>query len=122
MYKSKYFKSKETACHCGCGLDVKQIAIDKVDKTRAYADIPLIINSGARCPSWNEKVGGEPNSAHTRGLAFDIAFKDTLEMLKIITALTKSGFNRIGLNMTKNFIHADIDEKLLNPAYWIYKD
>jgi zinc D-Ala-D-Ala carboxypeptidase len=122
MYKSKYFSQKETSCRCGCGFNVSQFALEKLDKARDYAGIPFIINSGARCADWNIKVGGEVNSAHTLGEAFDIAFTDNLEMLKIIVALTKAGFNRIGLNFAKKFIHADIDIKLPNPAYWVYKE
>jgi zinc D-Ala-D-Ala carboxypeptidase len=122
MYKSKYFKPSETACKCGCGLDLKQAVIDKLDKACDYAGFKLRINSGARCVAYNVKVGGVSNSAHTKCLASDIAFKDYLEMLKIITALTKVGFNRIGLNMTDKFIHADVDETLPTPAYWIYTE
>lgn len=121
MYKSKYFEHDVMRkCPCGCGLDVKERPLIYIDKAREFAGIPFILNSGARCAEYNKKIGGLENSAHIKGLAFDIDFRTEREMLIIIAALSRVGFNRIGLNTKKKFIHADIDEILFSPAYWTY--
>jgi len=121
MYKSKYFENeKMRKCPCGCGLDMDVFALTMFDIARSESGIPFYINSGARCAEYNAKIGGKSNSAHIRGLAFDIRFDDDIHMLKIIVGLTKAGFNRIGINMAKKFIHADCDLSLPHPAYFKY--
>lgn len=79
--------------------------------------MPLAINSGARCPEHNKKVGASPTSSHTKGLAVDIRANSDLTKAKIIYHATKLGINRIGI--AKNFIHIDIDNSKSN-AIWDY--
>jgi uncharacterized protein YcbK (DUF882 family) len=121
MYKSKYFENeKMRKCPCGCGLDMDPTALAQFDIAREISGAPYHINSGARCAKYNAEIGGKPNSAHIRGLAFDIRFDDEVVMLKIIVGLTKAGFCRIGINIAKKFIHADCDSLLPHPAYFKY--
>ena len=70
---SEHFSSKELACHCGCGFLPTQEFINLLEKIREGFGKPLIINSGARCRTYNTKIGGARFSAHCEGIAVDIA-------------------------------------------------
>lgn len=69
----------------------------------------LIVSSGMRCPTHNKAVGGLENSAHTKGLAFDVVFGNSQECFVITKHLIASGVCRIGLNQAKQFIHFDVE-------------
>lgn len=43
-----------------------------LDPIRDYTGLPILINSGFRCPSLNELVGGKESSQHLTGRAADI--------------------------------------------------
>lgn len=115
--KVKYFNRGEFACKCGCGLNkVQDSLLERLDVAREIAGVPFVIKSGYRCPQHNAAVGGVANSAHTRGLAADIACTAATKNI-IVKGLIKAGFKRIGLG--GNFVHADIDPTLGN-AIWTY--
>jgi zinc D-Ala-D-Ala carboxypeptidase len=118
--KLKYFKNDEFKCKCGCGKDCTPFFKEKIDKAREYAQIPFVINSGARCDEHNRAVGGKEDSSHLIGLAIDIACDTTNSLLltRLIWSLSKVGFNRFGI--AKDFIHVDIDLLKSNPAFWKY--
>ena len=113
----KYFKIEEFECKCGCGTNVNQDLMEMVDMAREYSGTPYVITSGARCFKHNTSIGASKTSSHTIGLAVDIAYKDNLQMAKIIFGLALAGFKRIGVH--DKFIHADIDFKKPN-AFWKY--
>ena len=120
-YKSIYFsRDKKRWCSCGCGMDMQPFALKKFDLAREHAGIPFNVNSGARCPKYNKKIGGAASSAHTRGTAFDIRFDNDISLIRIIYGLSKADFHRIGINMQKKFIHADCDLELPSPAFFTY--
>lgn len=63
-----YFKAKEFACKCGCGLSaLDPKLIDILDEGRKKYGRPIIITSGTRCASHNAAIGGAPKSAHLIG-------------------------------------------------------
>ena len=106
---ANYFSRKELECRC-CGVClVDDNLISRLNQARELAGIPFIITSGYRCEKHNAEVGGVPTSSHTKGLAVDIAFKDSNQCFKIMKSLLDAGFNRIGINFAKSFIHCDID-------------
>ena len=96
---------------------VSQLLIFKLEMLRiALGDKPVIINSGSRCPEENERVGGDPNSAHINGLAADIRIKG-VSILDIGLAAEKIGGLRIGI--AKTYCHLDVRPP--NPSrFWIY--
>jgi hypothetical protein len=53
----------------GSGSKMNPDFLLKLDKARGIAGVPFKINSGYRTESHNKKVGGTPNSAHTKGFA-----------------------------------------------------
>lgn len=72
---TKHFKWQEFACHC-CGRvanpDAVRATADAAEKVRLLlGGLPMHINSGCRCPDYNAAVGGEANSLHKSGFAFD---------------------------------------------------
>ena len=111
----KHFKPAEFACKCGkCGQNlIKPELVYMLESMRAELNIPLLINSGYRCPAWNKQVGGVSNSPHITGLAADIACNSGHTRLKIIEWLIMNRVQRIGIY--PSFIHADLcKDKPLN--------
>lgn len=70
--------SKETACKCGCGLNVQPDFLVLLNKIRADFGKPIIVLSGARCPTHNAKIGGAKKSSHIEGLAVDLMRSSSL--------------------------------------------
>jgi hypothetical protein len=124
----QHFSLAEFACKCGCGYDaispalVAKLELARDDANLIYnasphgsespnlktvrGELSFVITSGCRCASHNKKVGGVAGSAHTKGLAADIAVTSRTRDI-ILTALRKH-FKRIGI--ASNFIHVDIDD------------
>lgn len=123
MKVSKYFSDYEFKCKCGCGLYIKNDALlQRLDTLREAAGVPLLVTSGTRCPGWNLKVGGKPSSAHLGGEAADITTLNAgvFETIKLFyLAVTAAGFNRVGVDLKKFFIHVDVS-KTLPPGFWVY--
>lgn len=106
---ANYFSRKELECKC-CGVClISDDLLGRLNHAREIAGIPFIITSGYRCQKHNDFVGGVPTSAHTKGLAVDIAFKNSNQCFKIVRALYDAGFKRIGINFAKSFVHCDVD-------------
>ncbi len=100
----------------GSGYDnMKPETISALVLARHYAQIPFIINSAFRTATHNAKVGGVPNSAHTKGYAVDVSTtgKDEKKMLE---AFLRFGFARVGVYDT--FIHVDKDPNLPQNVAW----
>lgn len=110
------FKQEEFECPCGCGYDIMNLDfIRKLYEARVDADIPFIVLSGARCPQHNKSVGGKRDSTHVpdympdnEAHGADIRFINGREYYKIVTALLRAGFTRIGHN--DGGIHVDDGE------------
>lgn len=114
----KYFTLEEFRCPC-CGENKTDILfIERLDHAREHTDIPFKILSGYRCEKHNKEVGGVIDSAHTKGLAADIACTNSYQRWKIIDALKLVGFRRIGI--AKTFIHVDEDMSKPLDVIWVY--
>ena len=111
MQASVSFKWSELECKCGCKTRyIEDEAIDKLQKLRDILQRPIIINSAARCPLHNVRVGGSPNSHHratkqSPSTAFDISLKG-LHKKDVIKAAKAAGFKGLGVNY-KSFVHID---------------
>ena len=64
--------TKETSCKCGCGLNVQPDFLVLLNEIRRSYNKPIVVLSGARCPTHNASVGGAKNSSHIEGLAVDL--------------------------------------------------
>jgi len=112
-YLNKY---SSIDCGCGCGYKPQSTVMWYLEMlARQYYvqfNKELYVTSGARCFKHNADVGGVANSAHTRGLAFDVHYDNSRECYAIIATLYKLGVKRIGINFVKSFVHFDIDSSL----------
>ena len=110
-FASTSFMWSELACKCGCGnIFIQDAAIEKLQKTRDIIRVPLIINSAARCPIHNAKVGGAPKSQHRAtksrpSTAFDISLRG-VNKEELIEAAKFAGFKGFGINYN-SFLHVD---------------
>ncbi len=117
-----HFLPVELACtHCGKGT-LTPGTLERLERARVAADMPMKVNSGFRCPVHNaqlEEAGlAEPNSAHMTGNAVDIAVHNSIERYKFLSAFVEAGFVRIGIG--KTFLHVDDDEKKPQNCIWVY--
>ena len=118
---SKNFTSEEFACQCGCGYDTPNPELIRMlQAARDLYGKPMIISSGCRCIKHNRTVGGATNSAHITGKAADILTPTGIDRYLIIKALTQAGFERLGINFKKKFIHVDIDYSKPSPTIFSY--
>lgn len=116
----KYFQIEEFESPDlkGSGINMDKHFLSLLDNARHIAGISFKITSGYRTKEHNEKVGGVPNSSHTKGHAADIAATSGSERWIIIDSLIKAGFNRIGVANT--FIHVDNDPDKPANVLWTY--
>jgi uncharacterized protein YcbK (DUF882 family) len=72
---------------------------------------PIHINSGYRSPEHNRRIGGVPNSFHTKGMAADIVVRgiSPRKLSKIIRKLISQGkMEKGGIGLYNTFVHYDI--------------
>lgn len=74
---------KETACKCGCGLNITPKFHFILNQIRLEYGKPIVVLSGARCPEHNAKIGGAKKSSHIEGLAVDLMRSSSLRAFLI---------------------------------------
>jgi len=114
----KYFSKKEFECKDGsraCKMNMH--FVKRLDEIREEFG-KMIITSGYRTPSWNLKIGGVPNSAHTKGLAADVLCETSSKRFKLVKIAIEKGIRRIGIG--KDFIHLDMDRSKPWRTMWTY--
>ncbi len=113
----KYFKKEDFDCRCGCGLNnIDYALVFKLDSVRKLSGIPIFVNSACRCHPHNKIIGSTVGSSHPKGLAIDIRIRTPTQRFKILNALIKVGFSRIGIY--RNFIHIDLDLSKVQNLIW----
>jgi uncharacterized protein YcbK (DUF882 family) len=88
-------------------LDFRLLDMLEILRKR-IGDRPIIVNSGYRCPKYNEQAGGVPGSYHLYGMAADIRVPG-MEPGKLIQYAYDVGF--LGLGLYQTFCHLDIRYK-----------
>jgi uncharacterized protein YcbK (DUF882 family) len=115
MERRNFFTSKETQCKCGCGLDITYRLRDKLNYLRQLYGGPIHVTSGARCKTYNSKVGGVPKSRHIKGLAADLSFDNLSSQQKIELIECATGTFR-GIGIYPNFMHVDLR---IEHGFWV---
>ena len=118
--KIKHFKPAEFACKCGCGrgpAEMHEQLVTALDMARRESGVPFVVASAYRCQKHNANVGGVEDSAHTKGLAVDIATFGSEHRAKVLTVLMRY-FNRVGVH--RSFIHVDLDPDKPANVVWVY--
>lgn len=124
------FTEKNFLCKCGCGKGEGMISPDlfsSLQKFQDFINLPIVINSGFRCPEYNKRIDGAENSLHLTGEAVDIGIRTTLsngsqywlsgpEILKL---LHKSGVCFGGIGVGGTYLHLDTRK---TPDFWFYGD
>ena len=85
-YKPRYFVIEEFVCKCGCGLGkddpLPAVIVIALDMIRGGIKMPVMVNSGWRCPEHNAGVGGVKTSKHIYGHAADVSARNYQALLR----------------------------------------
>lgn len=120
---SENFTVKEFTCKCGCGMcRVEPELLRQLELLRAILGKPLSINSGCRCPKYNEAIKSKKDSQHVttqvrKCAAADIHAPlgiDKYELVK--AAFLLGGFTGIGI--ADSFCHFDV--RTSEARLWTY--
>ncbi len=127
MKLTNNFSKSEFDCSCGCDMpkdvlnNVQKVA-NQLQMLRNVVGIPIKINSGYRCPDYNDNVvKGAKNSQHKLGKASDITIKDMTpdDVAHLIEQMIDSGdMLQGGLGRYNTFTHYDIRK---TKARWNFK-
>ena len=105
---SKWFKTSETACKCGCGFDKQNVLLYAIlDQLREHFDAPVTITSGNRCVTHNKKEGGAVRSQHLLGRAVDMKVKGVTPK-RVYDYLDQLYPRTYGIKLYWNRIHFDV--------------
>ncbi len=113
-----YFDDYEFACHCDRhGVDaeghpildhvIDKRLVDVLDRIRERLGVPIIVNSGYRCPEHNAEVGGVSDSQHVLGTAADITY-DGVDVDYLAEIAEECGADGIGKYYYQDFVHIDV--------------
>ena len=119
----KYFSLHEFACKCSvCNRNPNTIPknmpplelLEVLTELREYFGQPITINSGYRCPTHNNNIGGAEKSRHVIGDAVDIVVKNTTTESVYKHIISKYGDRPYGIAVNINasnkyagFVHID---------------
>jgi len=104
---AEHFNLSEFACPCCKWVMLHPKLLKKLVKFREMVEKLVCINSGYRCPEYNQKVGGVKRSYHLLGLATDIR-AEGMSALNLLEYAEMVDFDGIGFYEKKNFLHLDV--------------
>lgn len=116
----RYFRREEFRCQCkgqycnGFPVEPAEETVRMADEIRRRAGVPLNVNSGLRCETWNAmQPGAAANSLHRTGRAVDLAGNISPDKLKAIAEEVQSEMipGRGGIGLYKWGIHVDNGQK-----------
>ena len=111
------FFPAEFACpHC-LNVNILEELWRACQMIRDAAMRPVIIDSGYRCPTWNQSVGGSKDSDHIHGFAADIRIPGmTPDEVGKIAARFSETIKRMGIYMDRDFVHIGVRSR--GPGTW----
>ena len=105
---SPHFKVWEFACHDGSDtVFVSPALVEVLEKIRLHFVKPVIVSSGYRTESHNEKSGGAAYSRHKYGMAADIRISGVKPADIAAYAGTLLGASG-GIGIYNQFCHVDV--------------
>lgn len=110
---SKNFKLSELACKgSGCCSKVMWAPelIERLQWIRDKCKKPIVINSGYRCQTHNNRVGGVASSKHLYGMAADLAVPRGMGLDEFAALAESAGFRGVLKYTGSCFIHVDLRE------------
>lgn len=111
----KHFKRSEFICSCGCGFSTVDFELaDVLDDVREHFAVPVTVTSGCRCQAYNRRIGGAPDSEHTRGTAADIKVSG-IAAATVYDYLTGKYPGKYGIGKYATWTHIDVR---LRAARW----
>ena len=114
---SANFNRNEFECRCGCGFNTVDVELIKVlEDIRMNYDVPITINSGCRCDTYNKKIGGATHSQHKLGRAADIVLSG-ISPLEVAKYLREAYRGSYGVGEYNSFTHIDTRDA---EARWKY--
>lgn len=106
----------------GSGHCMDRQLVFMLQQLEARTGYPIFswINSGARSPAHNKKVGGVLNSSHKMPTCKAVDIKTSTKFIRnhLVSVARDVGFKRIGVG--KTFIHLDIDNLKSQYVAWGY--
>ena len=103
---SIHFLDTELRCKCGCNVvNMDPDFMSKLETLRQLFGKKMKLDSAFRCKTWNQKVGGAPDSQHLYGRAVDVAIHDDADRYRLFSLAVTCGFSGIGVH--HDFIHID---------------
>ena len=99
------FAPYEIRCKGSGTLCLNEAAMDALQRLRTALGCPLRVNSAYRCPDYNRKIGGAPDSRHLYAEAFDIG-KTEWELGQLLEEAAKAGF--LVAKQYTGFVHLDM--------------
>lgn len=111
----RYFNLEEFNCPCCNVQHMDALFLAQIDNAREYAGVPFFVTSGYRCDRHNKEAKSSSNN-HPSGKAADISCTNSVDRMKIVKALIRAGFRRIGID--KTYIHVDSMDKI--ECLWLY--
>lgn len=123
---SPYFKRAEFACKCGCGTEQMQLDfMHKLYRIRLEFDRAMVISSGYRCSSWNQRVSTTgPFGPHVTGRACDVLVFGE-QALQLVEVARRAGMTGFGLAQKGprggRFVHLDdLRDGMSGPRPWVW--
>lgn len=109
----EFFDRDEFRCQCG-GKYCNGFPAEPHETTVRYADAirkrigkPILVNSGLRCPTWNQIQGGVSNSNHMDGGAVDLGRPSGVTSAQMKAAAEEVMGNTGGIGIYDWGIHID---------------
>ena len=112
---SEHFLVKEFACKDGSDKVLIDIElINKLEIIRNYFDKPVVITSGYRTESYNQKVSNSKESQHCLGKAVDIRVQGVSPIAVALYCefYLMAGIGGVGLYKGQGFTHIDTRDKM----------
>lgn len=105
----KYFTASEFDCSCCRRNEMNEQFLAELDELRARYGKPLVVSSGYRCPTHNQRVSSTgATGPHVQGLAADLRVdrENAVKLLEIAMSMSFTGFG-VSQKGIVRFIHID---------------